>query len=152
MGPNAMEGMTNWQRALWTFLFYTLVGPFIGALLLSVLMPLALMAGVLPEIAHLEAAGEIAFIGWAALFTYVWAAPAAALTALGLLPLVLRNASFGWIAAAIAGVIAFAITAVVFTLPVPEAFPYLAFLAGVVSVICQMILNRIGVLETGPAH
>jgi len=147
-----MEGMTKAQRALWTFLFYTLVGPFIGALLLSVLMPLALVAGLLPEIANLEAAGEVAFVGWAAFFTYVWAAPASALAALGLLPLVLRNATFGWIAAAIAGVIAFAVTAVLFALPVPEAIPYLAFLAGVVSIICRTILDRIGVLEPLPAH
>lgn len=147
-----MDGMTNAQRALWTFLFYTLIGPFIGAILLSVLMPLAVVAGLLPEIADLDSAGIISFTGWAALFTYVWAAPAAALAALGLLPFVLRNGTFGWIAAAVAGVIAFAVTAVVFALPVPEAIPYLAFLAGVVSLINRVILIRIGVLAPEPVH
>ena len=141
-----MDGMTGAQRALWTFLFYTLVGPFIGALLLSLLMPLAMVAGLLPGVAGLEPAGIASFMGWAALFAYVWAAPAAALTALGLLPFVLRRGTFGWIAAAVAGVIAFAVTAVLFSLPVPDAIPYLAFLAGVVSLINRAVLIRFGVL------
>lgn len=147
-----MDGMTNAQRALWTFLFYTLVGPFIGALLLSVAMPLALVLGLLPDLAGLEAGGQVSFAGWAALYAYVWGAPVAALTALGLLPLVFRNGTFSWIAAAVAGVIAFGVTTVLAPLPVPGSAPYLAFLAGLVSVACWAVLSRMGVLAAGPAH
>lgn len=145
-GPNAMHGMTNAQRALWSFLLYTLVGPFIAALLITVLQPPAALAGFLPRLAELEPAGLVSFMGWAAMFTYVWAAPPAALAALGLLPFVFRNGTFGWMAAAIAGVLAFAVAAVLFALPAPDLTPYLAFLAGVASVICRTVLIRIGVL------
>jgi len=82
------------------------------------------------------------------MFAYVWAAPAAALAAIGLLPFVFRNGAFGWIAAAVAGVIAFAIIAVLFTLPEARLVPYLAFLAGVVSILCRWVLVRFGVLLT----
>jgi len=40
-----MDGFGNGQRALWTFLFYTLVGPFIGAMLIALVGPLAGLAG-----------------------------------------------------------------------------------------------------------
>lgn len=141
-----MDGMSNAQRALWTFLFYTLVGPFIGALLLSVAIPLALVAGFLPDLADLESGGRISFTGWAALYAYVWGAPTAALAALGLLPFVFRGGTFSWIAAAVAGVIAFGVTTIFAPLPVPGTAPYLAFLAGVVSLICWAVLSKMGVL------
>lgn len=144
--PNAAGDMTNAQRALWSFLFYTLVGPFTGALLVVALQPPAALAGLLPRVAELDPAGLASFMGWTAMFTYVWAAPAAALAALGLLPLVFRSGTFGWIAAAVAGVLAFAVAAVVFTLPASGLMPYLAFLSGLVSVICRTVLVRIGVL------
>src|SRR5690606_2131045 len=129
-GPNAVDQMTNAQRALWSFLFYTLVGPFIGALLVAALQPPAAMAGLLPHVAELDAAALVSFMGWSAMFTYVWAAPAAALAVLSLLPLVFRSGTFGWIAAAVAGVLAFALTSVLFALPASGLMPYLAFLAG----------------------
>ncbi|HEX5600264.1 MAG TPA: hypothetical protein VFX46_06500 [Hyphomicrobiaceae bacterium] len=138
--------MSNAQRALWTFLFYTLVGPFIGSLLLSVAIPLALVAGFLPDLADLESGGRISFTGWAALYAYVWGAPTAALAALGLLPFVFRGGTFSWIAAAVAGVIAFGVTTIFAPLPVPGTAPYLAFLAGVVSLICWAVLSKMGVL------
>ncbi|HEX5600779.1 MAG TPA: hypothetical protein VFX46_09085 [Hyphomicrobiaceae bacterium] len=137
--------MSNAQRALWTFLFYTLVGPFIGALLISVAIPLALVFGFLPDLGALET-GQISFTGWAALYAYVWGAPAAALAALGLLPFVFRGGTFSWILAAVAGVIAFGVTSIFAPLPVPGTAPYLAFLAGVVSFVCWAVLSKLGVL------
>jgi hypothetical protein len=143
-----MDGFGNGQRALWTFLFYTLVGPFIGAMLIALVGPLAGLAGFFPETAARGVGGFLSATAWTAMFAYVWAAPAAALAAIGLLPFVFRNGAFGWIAAAVAGVIAFAIIAVLFTLPEARLVPYLAFLAGVVSILCRWVLVRFGVLLT----
>lgn len=144
-----IDGPANRERALWTFLFYALVGPFIGALAIALLLPLAEAAGLEPGVLDTGAAVDFALMGQTALFAYVWAAMPAVLAALGLLPLVFRDGTFGWIPAAIAGVLAFAVAAVLFALPVPELMAYLAFLAGLVSLICRWILIRIGVLAAG---
>jgi len=143
-----MDELGNGQRALWTFLFYSLVGPFIGAVMIALLGPLAGLAGFFPETAALGLGGFLSATAWTAMFAYVWAAPAAALAALGLLPFVLRNGAFGWIAAAIAGVVAFGIVAILFALPDAKPIPYLAFLAGIISILCRWILMRVGALRT----
>lgn len=143
-----MDEVGNGQRALWTFLFYTLVGPFIGAVMIALLGLLAGLAGFFPETAALGLGGFLSATAWTAMFAYVWAAPAAALAALGLMPFVLRNGAFGWIAAAIAGVVAFGIVAILFALPDAKPIPYLAFLAGIISILCRWILMRVGALRT----
>jgi len=144
-----MDGIANTQRAVWTFLFYALVGPFIGALAIVVLMPIATAFELLPEIQSNAPAGMLPLLGRTAVYAYVWAALPAVLAALGLVPFVIRDGTFGWIHAAIAGVLAFAVAAVLFVLPVPELIAYLAFLAGLVSLVCRSILIRAGVLTVG---
>lgn len=144
-----MNGLANTQRALWTFLFYALVGPFIGALAVALLLPLATIAGLVPEFQDLEPAGMLPLMGRTGVFAFIWAAFPAGLAALGLLPLVLRHGTFGWIHAAIAGVLAFAVAAVVFELSVPDLIAYFAFLAGLVSLACRWVLIRVRVLAAG---
>lgn len=141
-----MNELSNAQRALWTFLFYTLVGPFIAALMLVLLMLIAASAGLAPGPEGVAPAGVISRAGEVGLFTYVWAALPAGLAVLGLLPFVFRSGTFGWIPAAIAGVLAFAVAAVLFPVPLPDLMSPLAFFAGIVSMVCRWVLERIGVL------
>jgi hypothetical protein len=134
--------MENAQRALWTFLFYALVVPFFVAL---AVVALVLLAGAF-GLGDLLPAGRPA-LGAIALSAFIWSAVPAILTALALVPIVLRQGGFGWIIAAVAGVLAFAVAAALFPLPVlVDARPYLSFLAGLVAIAVREILVRGGII------
>jgi len=128
---------TNTQRALWTFLIYALVGPFFAALLLAVLLALASVLGV----SEMLPGGE-APLGTAALTAFVWSTLPAVLTALVLAAVVLRTGALTWIVAAPVAVIAFAVAAVLLPAGLEDARPYLAFLAGLVSIAVREVLVR----------
>jgi hypothetical protein len=136
----------NGQRAVWVFLFYTLVGPFFGGLAVAAALiaapPLGL-AGVLPP--------NLPPLGAAVILAYVWCAVPSGLAALGLIPLVLRRGQFGLIEAAAAGVIAFAAAAQLFPLPIQGGMAGLAFLAGLVSVMLRAVLERGDILAVRSA-
>ena len=142
-----MHGLPNSQRALWTFLLYTLAGPYIGALAIALLMPIGIGTGMLPQMDVPDAADMAPLVGRTAVAAFVWGALPADLTALGLLPLVLRNGSFGWIPAAVAGVLAFAVAIVLVGSPAPELTGHMSFLAGLVSLACRWVLMKAGVLK-----
>jgi len=130
--------MTNAQRALWTFLVYALVAPFFAALIVVAVVILADALGL----GELLPAGRPP-VGAVGVRAFVWSAVPAVLAALALAPAVLRNGGFGWIIAAVAGVLAFAIAAGLFPLPgLDDARPYLAFLAGLGAVAVREVLVR----------
>jgi hypothetical protein len=134
--------MGNAQRALWTFLFYALVAPFFAALAVVATVTLASAFGLgdlLPA--------DRPPLGAIGLSAFIWSAVPATLTALALVPMVLRQGGFGWIIAAVAGVLAFAVAMALFPLPsLADARPYLAFLAGLVAVAGREILVRGGII------
>jgi hypothetical protein len=133
--------MTNAQRALWTFLIYTLLAPFLAALAVTVVLALGAafgLADLLP--------GDAPPIGQAALATFVWSAVPAVLTAIALVVLTQRAGGFSWIMAAAVAVVAFAVAAAVLPFGQGEAGPYLAFLAGLVSIAVREVLVRIGII------
>jgi hypothetical protein len=133
--------MGHAQRALWTFLFYALVAPFFAAL---AVVAVAMLAGVVGLGNLLPGAPPLGAIGLSA---FIWSAVPATLTALALVPMVLRQGGFGWIIAAVAGVLAFAVAMALFPLPeLVDARPYLAFLAGLVAVGVREILARGGII------
>ncbi len=120
---------------------YTLVGPFFAAVLVVVALALAPPLGLgalLPE--------NLPPLGAAAITTFVWAVIPAVLVALALSPIALRQDSVGWIVAAVAGAVAFAISATLFPIGMEGARPYLAFLAGLISLAVREVLVRAGVL------
>ena len=122
------EEPSNLQRAFWTALGYLLVGPFLAGLGLAVVLILAQLfklQGLLPD--------SLPNVGITAVTTFVWSVLPAALTAVILVPLVLRRGTFGWIEAAAAGVVAFAAVVAFSNMPHREYLPALAFLAGLVS-------------------
>src|SRR5690606_14743255 len=97
-----MPDITNAQRALWTFLFFTLVGPFIAALSAVLLTVIATLAGVIPELNGLARPEFVSRMGQLGAYAYIWSALPAAMAALGVLPFALRKGTFGWMAAVVA--------------------------------------------------
>ncbi len=119
---------TNLQRAFWTALGYLLVGPFFAGLGFAVVMLFAQLfqlQDLLPA--------QLPNVGVAAVTTFVWSVLPAAVAAAIVIPFVLRQGTFGWIVAAIAGVVAFAIVVAFSNMPHREYLPVLAFFAGLVS-------------------
>ena len=140
------NGATGAQRALWTFLLYTLVGPFFGGLAVAALLVLAPALGL----ATLLPVG-LPPLGPAALAAYVWCALPSGLAALFLLPGVWRRGRFGALHAAAAGIVAFAVMSQLSPISHQGMMPLLAFLAGAVSVLLRTVLLQAQVLVAEPA-
>lgn len=122
----------NTQRALWTFLMIMLVAPFFAGLATVAAYLFGRLAGL--------GAVPTDPLGLLALKAYVWAAIPAALAAAGLVVLVLRRGTFGWVEAGAAGVIGFALAHAAAPLPLGSFAPYAAFGFGVVMIAVRHIL------------
>jgi hypothetical protein len=131
-----MEQVSHWQRAMWAFLFYTLVAPLLAALAIVAV----LLAGPWTGLALPETT-PAAPLGVAAVSVYLWAALPAGLAALVLVPFILRRGTVGFVEAAVAGVCAFAVALAIAPFPHGGTVPYLAGLAGLVSVAVRSILR-----------
>lgn len=135
-GASATSGSAG-QRALYTFLGYALLGPFLSGFVTLAALVLAgplQLEGLIP--AGLSNAGQ------AALSVFVWAAIPAALTGLVLALVVWRRGSFPWIAAAAAGGIAFMMAAIALRLPNELALTPLTGLAAFISMgVRQMLIG-----------
>ncbi len=136
-----MTDVTNAQRALWMVLITSLAAPFFASLI-DVALTLAspLFDFVLPPRAG-KALGEVA-VG-----AYAWGALPSTVGALGLVPYVLQSGTYGWLHAAVAGVIAFAAAHIVWPIPAGAAIPFLAFLAGLVAIGMRAMLISGGILK-----
>lgn len=132
--------MSNPLRALWTFLFYALVGPFFAVLAVAFLIALGSASGISGLVHELPPLGE------AVLGTFVWSAVPAALTGLALAACVLRRGGFNWMIAAAAAVIAFGLASLILPLWLVDLRPYLAILAGLVAIGVRAVLLRAGIL------
>ncbi|MBU2582315.1 MAG: hypothetical protein KJ622_11405 [Alphaproteobacteria bacterium] len=134
----------NLSRAMWVFLGYMLVGPFFAGLAVAIAViigPVIGMGGWLPE--------PLPEIGPAAIAAFVWAALPSALAAVVVIPRVLGIGRFGWIEAAIGGVIGFAAVAIATGVPDRAMLPALSFVAGLVSVCVWRALEAGGVIQAG---
>ena len=133
--------VSNGQRALWTFLIYALAGPFFAALALVIVIALASvfgLSGLLPV--------EVEGMGQAGLVAFVWSAVPALITALIVGAVVWRTGGLSWMVAAAVAVIAFAATAMLLPLDLHDARPYLAFLAGIVSIAVRQVLIQADII------
>jgi hypothetical protein len=128
--------MGNAQRALWTFIIYALLAPFLAALVVVVAVAGAAAFGL----ADLLPGGPPP-LGQAAIATFVWSAMPAVATGLVLAAATLRSGGFGWMLAAAVAVIAFAAASLLLPFGLEDARPYLAFLAGVVAIIVREIVG-----------
>lgn len=140
-GGQSGAPISSWQRALWSFLGFTLVGPFLAALAIVavlILAPFLKLAALLPDVALP--------IGGVGLATFVWSAVPSALTALVLLPSIVKRSTVGATMTASAAVVAFAAANVVAPVAYPSLLTALALLAGVVALAVRRLLVAAGIL------
>ena len=144
------------QRALWTFLLFTLVAPFIAAILAAGYTPLAIWANMAPytagdhaayDVSNLpDAGGLIEVCIQSALRTFVWAPIAAAVAGLGMAAVLLSRGEVGWAIAGAIGVVGFFVANIIAPFGAGELLPAFALVAGLVASALSLVLLRIGVL------
>jgi hypothetical protein len=136
-----MDGIANSQRAVWMVLITSLAAPFFASLV-DVALTLAspLFDYALPP-------RESRSIGEVAMGAFAWGAMPSTVAALGLLPYVLQTGTYGWLQAAIAGVLAFFAGALIVPFGAGPAMPFLAFLSGLVSVGMRVMLIQGRILK-----
>jgi hypothetical protein len=140
--------ITNGQRALWTFLIATLVGPFFAALIVALL---TMVSGALqmgpPSLKGIPigAVGAKA-AGWA-LQTYVWAALPAGLAGAAVAAYVSLKGSAPWLAVVVAGVVAFGVASVAVPGLLPNHGTALALIAALSSLGVWLVLQRARILR-----
>ena len=132
--------MTYAQRALWTFLFYTLVGPFLAAVAMLIGSVGLSVAGLLPDAASAPGLAVQAFV----LGVFI-----AGIAGAGLAALTSLRGSFRWLEAAIAGVLGFMAVALGSGAVASSHLTVLAFLSACVALACRALLVRIRILPGG---
>ena len=137
-----MSDGTNGQRALWMVLITSLSAPFFVSLLIAALALAEPMFGSTIFPIKDSSLGEIA-IG-----AFVWASFPATVGALSLVPYVLQSGTYGWLHAAVAGVVAFGAAAIIWPIGSGSAMPFLAFLAGTAAIGMRAMLIRGEILKT----
>ena len=93
-----------------------------------------------------EIPGGAQSLGEAGVATFAWSAIPATIAALGLTPYVLQSGTFGWLHAAVAGVLAFGVSTIIAPIAVGPFVPLMAFLAGIIGVGMRAMLVRGGIL------
>jgi hypothetical protein len=144
------------QRALWVFLFYTLVGPFVSGLLAAGYVPVAIWANLAPyaagdhasfDVTNLPDVGGLSrLMAEAGVRTFVWSPIAAGLTGLGVGLLAWQRGSAHWGLAGAIAVVAFFVAYVLAPFAAGEMLALFAFAAGVVAAVIALFLRSIGVL------
>lgn len=133
--------LSNGQRALYTFLGYSLVGPFLAGFVTFAVLVLAVplrLDALIP--ASMPNAGA------AAIAAFVWSAIPSSLAGLALASVVWRRGTFPWIAAAAAGGITFMLAAIAMPLPAGLALTPLTALAAFIGIAVRSALVGGGIL------
>ncbi len=141
------QKITNGQRALWTFLISTLVGPFFAA---AIVAALTLASGALqmgpPSLKGLALSAVGAQAAAWALQTYVWAAMPAGLAGACLAAYISLKGTVPWLAVIVAGVMSFGLASVVVPGLLPNHGTALALIAALSSLGVWAVLSRAGVV------
>lgn len=144
------QKISNGQRALWSFLIATLVGPFFAALIVALL---TLAAGALQMgppslkgIAMTDVGARAA--GWA-LQSYVWAALPSGLAGAAIAAWVSLKGTAPWLGVVAIGVVAFGIASVAVPGLLPNHGTALAFIAALSSLGVWAVLARARILAPG---
>jgi hypothetical protein len=143
------QPISNGQRALWSFLIATLVGPFFAALIVAAL---TLASGALqmgpPSLKGLAMADVGArAAGWA-LQTYVWAALPAGVAGAAIAAWVSLKGTVPWLGVVAAAVAAFGIASVTVPGLLPNHGTALAFIAALSGLGVWAVLARSRILPT----
>jgi hypothetical protein len=123
-----MNGISNSQRAIWMVLITSLAAPFFAGLIIVALSFGSSFWEVLFQFRTERSISETAMAAFA------WGAIPATIAGLGLIPYVLQNGTYGWLQAAVAGVVAFIAAALIVPFGAGPAMPFLAFLSGLIAV------------------
>jgi hypothetical protein len=138
--------MSNGQRAFWTFLLCTLVGPLLVGLIVFLI---TLCSGALqmgpPSLKGLPMAAVASRAGQWAVSSFVWSALPAALAGAVLAAVVSIRGTVDWFIAAAAAIAGFGVASVV-TPVLANHNSFLAGIAGLVGVACWTLLVRIRIL------
>jgi hypothetical protein len=140
-----MAKISNRQRALWSVLITSLAAPLmagIAALAVTAVMQVFGFAALGAGANSVDAS-----IGGAGLSAFAWSALPATIGALALVPYVLESGTYGWLHAAVAGVLAFGASTIVAPLVVQPLMPVLAFCAGLLGIAIRDVLIRIRILK-----
>lgn len=137
-----MAKIPNTQRAIWMVLITSIAAPFFASLI-EVALTLAspVVDFLLPPRAD-KPLGEVAAGAFA------WSAMPATIAAIGLSPYVLQSGTYGWLHAAVAGVLAFTVSIIIWPFAAGQSLPFLAFLAGLVAIAVRAMLIRGGILKS----
>lgn len=146
----------NTQRALWTFLFFTLVGPFVAGLLAAAYTPFAIWGNLAPfsagdhapfDMSNLpDSAGLTQVMAQAAIQTFVWAPIAAAIAAFGTIGVLFVRGEVHWALAGAAGVVGFFGAHMIAPFGAGELLSLFGLAAGVVAALLSRFLVRINIL------
>ncbi len=137
-----MSEGSNGQRALWSVLITSLAAPFFVAIAIAVVGLAGSTFGInlTPQLG--------ASLSEAAVATFAWGAFPATVSAVGLTPFILERGSYGWLEAAVAGVLSFAVAEFIFPVAFAGALPAMAFCAGLLAIFMRYVLIRGGILRT----
>jgi len=148
--------MSNIQRALWTVLFFTLVGPLLAALVTVFAVPVFLGAQFIPPDGDiwtgLQSLNEqairniVALAAFTSLKVYLWAVIPGAVTGLALAFLAARRRFVSRAVVGAFGVIGFMIAVILMPFEHGDLLTFLAFGAGFTAIACHAVLLRIGIL------
>jgi hypothetical protein len=135
--------MSNGQRALWTFLMCTLVGPFlVGLVVLLITMASGALQMGPPSLKGIPMAGVAAKAAQWAITSFVWSALPAGLAGAILAAIVSLRGTVDWFIAAAAAIAGFGVASVVAPGLLPNHHSFLAAIAGLVGVACWHLLVR----------
>jgi hypothetical protein len=147
--------MTNGQRSLWTFLFFTLVAPFMAAIAVFLLASLVVIlaagmpgtfGGGVTQPSSVPTSTFSPGPGGLALQTFAIGSFVAGMAGAALAATVSVRGTIRWLEAAIAGVASFMIVAMTSGAVSSSLLTAWAFLAAVVAVLCRALLVRIAIL------
>lgn len=135
--------ISDGQRALWTFLVATLVGPLLGALAILLLTLAAGAFGFGPASLKALTPGQLGpLAAQRALDAYLWCAFPAALAGAAAAAWLSLQGSLPWLVAATAGAITSTIAAVMMGGAARDHVSAIAFIAATAGVLVWLILQR----------
>lgn len=143
----APPAVSNGQRAFWTFLFSTLVAPFLAAVIILVSSLVAGAIGRGPaSLLALDPAGKLAWSAQKAVETYVWAALPAGVAGLIAALVVLMTGRLPWLVAATVAAVAATILAALAGGMLAQHITPIALIAAVAGIGTRALLVRGGIL------
>ena len=150
------QPMSSMQRGFWTFLFFTLIGPFLAAIGVVIALPIliSMQAGPFAGANYgILGASEVtpqqlvSFVAMSAVRAYVWSAIPAAVTGLVYAIVVARGMYSGWGVVGSVGVFGFMVAAIAMPFPHGGLLAFIAVFAGFVAIGCRAVAVRAGVLR-----